>query len=142
MQQVKAVMGEAHSTCVSIFTYFAASGGDMHYIELNQWTQFVSDIDVVDNSKKSYCKKADFDTMFIAVDAAAARCVKEGLWKEGVGSDRKKALSRIEFLYALLNMSINRYIASGELSDVSEAFKTFLDEHVIKNGDTSTPPCL
>jgi hypothetical protein len=79
--EVKAVMRENHHVCVAVFSYFAANGGDMHAIELNQWSTFLADIDII-NGKSAHCKKADFDRMCVPkAPARSARAQPDSLVK-------------------------------------------------------------
>ena len=72
-----------------LFTFYACLGNDMHALSLNMWTQLINDCGLTSNKSASQ-KKSDFDRLFITVDAAATRLVREGIWKAGHQATRKK----------------------------------------------------
>ena len=55
----------------SAFLYFCMSGGDVgedaYSMGLNQWTAFLVDCEIPDNSSKS-CRASDLDTAFIVTN--------------------------------------------------------------------------
>ena len=61
-----------------IFTYYATrtadehSRGDIGAIGFNQWSYFVSDFGLVSKASK-FCKRADMDRLFLAIDGLSAR---------------------------------------------------------------------
>jgi hypothetical protein len=107
---------------------------------LNAWTLFVKDFHLASNRSK-YCKQSDIDRLFIAVDKAskfrekeeererAKRVLagKEGAKAQAKGEERENALSRNEFLIALVHLAINKYVLTKEVPDVSKALDRLLE---------------
>ena len=108
--EVKEVLRRHYSFLYNLFSYYAAIGGDALHLSLNQWSQFTNDYKLVSRNS-SHCKKADMDRLFIAVDAAATRAAATGnAWQRTVAMtmDKKKALSRVEFFVAVINIALNK----------------------------------
>lgn len=106
--------------------------------------QFVADFRLADKRSK-HMRSADLDRMFIAVDARAAKCAREeasasaaqppaarrgsmaARGGSGAGNlGQLKTLGRVEWLFALIQLALLRYMTSGRLIDASEAAHTFL----------------
>ena len=102
----------------------------------NAWFQFLRDFRLV-SKRSQFCKQSDMDMLIIMVDNASAvhdrnekkhAPPKTASW-EGVPAIRKnggqqgksKALDRVEFLFALVNLAINKYVRTKIIVDVSEA---------------------
>ena len=112
----------------------------MAVMTLNAWTLFVKDFHLASNKSK-YCKQSDIDRLFIAVDKAskfrekeeererAKRVLagKEGAKAQAKGEERENALSRNEFLIALVHLAINKYVLTKEVPDVSQALDRLLE---------------
>lgn len=128
--EVGTVLWQNHDAVCLIFAYYASMGGDISTIGLNQWSLFLEDFKLVQRKSK-FCKRADMDRIFIAVDTASARLEAQDMLakkKKGVASDeKKKELNRVEFITCLANIAINKYILPGEMDDVSEAMKRLLE---------------
>ena len=111
VQEVKEVFYQHHETYFMLFDVYAALGGDsFDELSLNEWTLFVGDCKLASNKSK-FCKKADLDRLFIAVDGGSAA---------GDGG-KNKALNRSEFLTCLTRLAVMKYVMTGQLSDVSDA---------------------
>lgn len=133
LEEVYAVLWDWHDLIFLVFSFYATTGGEVNWLMLNQWTEFVMDCKII-QKKSQYCKKPDFDLLFITVDAACTKYWERLIDKakrEKAGavsgrSEQKKALSRVEFCFALVHIAVNRYVKTGELSDVSEALHKLL----------------
>ena len=67
--EVAEVLWAFHSTHAALFAHYAASAGsDLQTMTFNGWLTFVNDLHL-DASKSKFCKAADLDRIFIAVDA-------------------------------------------------------------------------
>ena len=104
---------------------------DLH---LNAWTQFAKDFHLTSNSSK-FCKQSDIDRLFIAVDSASKHQEKEALREaakrgdrpnRAILEDKSNALSRNEFLTALVHLAINKYVQTKMESDVSQALERLI----------------
>ena len=131
MVEVETVLWQSYEVNCVIFDYYASLGGNMHALGLNVWTQFLTDFNIVQKRSK-FCKQSDMDRLFLAVDTASTRLEKKqaalgGLAQMAAFDDAQKALNRTEFLFALILVSINRYVLSGKIADVSEALQRLLD---------------
>lgn len=119
--EVLEVFWDHHVLFVAVFEYYASIGGDsVHSISLNEWTLFVEGCGLV-NAKSKFCKRADMDRLFIAVDGASSG---------GDGSKRDKKLGRAEFLQGLVRLAVARYVMPGKMADVSEALEKLLLEDI------------
>lgn len=142
VDRVSKVMNEHYMSIGILFSYYASYGNELHYLTLNGWTQLTEDFRLVKNSSK-FCKKADCDRLFIAVDSMSAVLEREqartsrntshspSSTKRAVeGEDRQKAMSRVEFMAALIHMAINRYVRTKEMADVAEAVDQLLEMEI------------
>ena len=91
VEEVADVLWEFHELLYCVFDYYGAMGAsnDFTHITPNAFADFVNDCRLPDRRSKA-CKSADFDRLFIAVDAASAKAQER--------HNRKKALNRQEFL--------------------------------------------
>ena len=129
--EVETVLWQSYEVYCVVFDYYASLGGNMHALGLNVWTQFLTDFNLVQKRSK-FCKQSDMDRLFLAVDTASTRLEKKqaalgGLAQMAAFDDAQKALNRTEFLFALILLSINRYVLPGKIVDVSEALQRLLD---------------
>ena len=127
IQEVGECLWAHQDTTFSIFTYYASleSDADMENIGMNAWTQFCIDFKLIDKKSK-LCKAADLDRLFIAVDAQSMRAGQEANKGQGKTQDKLKALSRVEWLAALVHIAILKYIKTEKETDVSEAMERLL----------------
>lgn len=134
--QVGEVLRAHHQTLCLVFAYYASYSDELHYLTVNAWTQLTEDFKFVKSSSK-FCKRSDLDRLFISIDTMSIMLEKEQIRavKAATGStsnvflaesDRQKALSRIEFLGALVHLAIFRYVKTGEMADVSEALERLI----------------
>ena len=142
LQEVMAVLWDWHDMLYMVFTYYATVGLEVNFLFLNQWTEFIEECKLV-SKRSQFCKKADMDLLFIAVDTATTKYWKgliTNATKRAQAStsasagrlEQKKALGRGEFTIALVHIAVNRHIKTGELSDVSEALHRVLS-HIETN---------
>ena len=68
-----------------LFAYYAAIGGDGEQMSFNEWSQFVVECKLIDTRSK-WCKKKDFDHIFIAVDAMGDKRQREAKEAEAARS--------------------------------------------------------
>ena len=132
VEDVKEVLWEYHDLLAQLFVHYAASGSDMHGIELNNWSDFTDDFKLVDR-KSVACKRGDFDRLFLASNSKGDRVRREILKKQktdspgqkkaidraslmkrqrtvslgGMGG-RKGALNRVEFYVSLVSIACNK----------------------------------
>ena len=138
VQQVGEVLHAHHQTLHLIFAYYASYSDELHYLTLNAWTQLTEDFRFAKASSK-FCKKSDLDRLFISIDTMSIMMEKEQLraMKAASGSssnvflsaelqDRQKALSRIEFMGALVHLAIFKYVKTGEVARVSDALERLI----------------
>jgi len=157
VEEVGAVLWESAERIFLIFSYYSALGDDIFGLSLNEWTQFVDD-HKINNKKSKFCKKADLDRLFIQIDTTSSfywqklrREIEELSMKgalrdketgakisvqKALGGDaadkqnKAKALSRVEFLGALVHVALYKYINNGEVKDVSEAVQRLLTRDI------------
>lgn len=113
--EVMDVLWEYHDLLFVIFDYYAAIGAntDVTTVSSNSFAEFATECRLVDKRSKA-CKIADFDRLYISVDATGGKATDERF-------NRKKALNRQEFVQCVVKTACMRYIESGELDDVSDA---------------------
>lgn len=122
-----------------LFDCYAAlgtSGTDIFNIGFNSFGLFVGpDFGLIDKKSKS-CKAADFDQLYIAIDASnmSGKIVEK--------HKRKKTLNRREWLQAVVQMAVMRYVLDGDVDDVSTAVQAFLANDIAPKLDPAlaTPP--
>ena len=94
VEDVKEVLWEFHDLLAQLFVHYAASGNDMHGVELNNWSDFTDDFKLVDKQSVA-CKRGDFDRLFIASNAKGDRVRQEMLKKQkSESAGQKKAIDR------------------------------------------------
>ena len=140
VQEVGDVLMGHHQDLVLIFSYYASMSDELHYLTLNAWSQLTEDFKLVKNSSK-FCKKSDMDRLFIAVDTLSTmrelEAFREAKAKMGSTNvkqeegDRQKALSRVEFLTALVHIAIFKYVKTGEIPDVSDALERLIGVDIL-----------
>ena len=125
----------SHSLTDMIFTYYAcgsanSGSSDIGAIGFNQWGAFVQDYGLMSKSSK-FCKRADFDRCFLAIDSMSARREAEIAKLAGAEhvalNERSKALNRVEFMTALVQVAINKYVLTKQIADVSDAVTRLLE---------------
>ena len=127
VDDVKAVLWDCHDMLTQIFDFYACSSGKLGEISLNQWNEFIEDMDIED---EKHCRQADMDTLFIAVNTASKLRDKERMKKGGPQPfirDSEKSLNRVEFIYCIVSVAISD-MSSPAIKDVSEALHTLLVE--------------
>ena len=85
------------AACAVVFDFYAAVGasggsGDLSYITLNIWNNFLLDFSIIDQ-KSQFLKQSDLDTLFISIDSHAARVQAEHK-KEEEEAFKNKALEK------------------------------------------------
>lgn len=123
VEEVADVLWEFHDLLFCLFDFYCGCGSNLLSMALNQWSEFIEDCHLV-TKKSKYCKKADMDRLFIAVDARMGK--------------PSKSLSQVEFLAALVHLCINRYVLTGDMRDVSEAMFRLLQDDVEASLSPST----
>jgi len=136
VEEVKDVMWDCHDLIIQLFDFYACVSGNFGAIGLNQWAELVEDLELDDATSK-LCRKADMDTLFIAVNAKSKNLERERAKQEGGKASKsggpkedEKALNRVEFMVCLVNVAINKYVLNGEIKDVSEALCVLLTQHI------------
>lgn len=134
LADLQAVMWDCDDLMMVLFDYYASlnSDGRISSLTFNEWGIFVDHFGLGD-PHSPYCKKADLDRIFIAVDtkashvamAAAEAAAKKGL-KLDSDADEKKALRRTEFFTALVHIAIAKYVRSGEVDSVAKGLHTLM----------------
>ena len=155
VEDMAMVLWENYDFIVALFATYASLNGELENMTLNSYLQLVNDCQLASKHAK-YCKKSDLDTVFITVDSArvqefddkeaalldsttsqlrvtdsqrVARKSTETVSMERV-SGRKKALTRVEFVLALVHIAIRKYVMPGAIEDVSKAFEQLLMEDI------------
>lgn len=129
-QDVKDVVFSNQDILVKIFEFYASLNGSIHSISMNAWELFLNDFNLVD-PKSKFCKRSDLGLLFISVDSATEKMLRNSE-EEGQPKieDEKKALGRIEFMAALVLLSVNKYILSGEADDPAESFFSLTSQDI------------
>ena len=116
-----AAFAEHHNMVYSMFDYYATLGsGEPFAIQLNAFTMFVEECELVD-AKNPNLKKTNFDQLFLAVNA---------------GTDNIRALDRVGWLQVLLKIAHMKYMTDGAIENYGEALRTLLDVDVLQTADS------
>ena len=132
VEQVAVVMWQHYQLICSLFDYYSAIGSseDIFHIMFNAWGQFVSDFGLVGSN--AWDNVTAWDSLFIAVDAAAARAAGKQVGGKNMVMElagaKQKALERAEFLHCLVRAAVMRYIHSRVLADVSQSVQRLFTE--------------
>lgn len=86
VEDIEKCLWQHHGALLAVFDWYGAigasgGGGDISFLSLNTWTQFVLDFGLVDKKSK-FCKQSDMDTLFITIDGAAGRAQQQHLKEE------------------------------------------------------------
>ena len=146
VEEVMAVLWDHHDVIQQLYVYYTCLGDTIDSLGFNQWSAFVSDFGLAKRSFK-YCKKADADRLFIAVNAADTFSLRRAKEEERerwtikkastTARDDQKGFSRAEWLVALINLAIYRYVLPGEEVDVSEALSKLITNLLLPKVDYS-----
>lgn len=115
------------------FSYYASLNGELEHLTLNTWSQLLVDCKLVDE-RSELCSQSALDTLFIEVDALGAR---------EFPSSRQKALSRLEFMAALVRLAINRHVRAKREPepDVARALTRLVEDVARRvDGGLIAPP--
>ena len=129
VEEVQESLWDCHDLLAQVFDYYAcSSGSSIGTIGLNQWSEIVEDMALEDDQ---FCRKADLDTLFISANAASKRLEKAngGAPVPGIKGD-EKALNRVEFMFCLVTVAVNRYVVTKKIKDVSEAVYVLIVEQI------------
>ena len=141
VEEVEALLWEVRDVIIVLFMYYTCIGSDLCFLYLNQWSQFVDECQLASNKSK-FLKKSDTDRLFIAVDTQAAMRAEKRLLAANPGKSKKhvammddddlkkKMLSRVEFIVALVHISILRYVETKKIPDVSEALHRLIVDDI------------
>ena len=140
VDDVKEVLLSVQDIVVKVFEFYASLGGNLHTISMNGWSQFTNDFKLV-NQRSKFMKRSDLDLLFVSVDSATDKMIAQmqagqaelkmkmtpkqqaAAKKHSDGLlDEKKALSRVEFFAALILLSVNKYLLTGEADAPADAF--------------------
>lgn len=142
---VRDVLESAHATLNVLFNFYAAQHGDFRAMTLNEWTDFIGDFNLSSKHSK-YCKPRDMDNLFLEIKASSANYWRDlareiakrppdpkgqkGPQLPDAEITKSKSLFRHEFMSALVYLAIKKYVATGEMPDVSDALYRLLFEDV------------
>lgn len=142
VEEVAEVMWRHNALLYALFNHYTSISHTLNTVSLNSWTTFIQDCQLVDKESR-FCKLANFDQAFLQADALGKRAERLQAAKEAeehhrammsgkteakgrVVKDQEHMLARGEFYCALVLIGINKYVLSGELTDVSEAMHRLL----------------
>ena len=138
LEELEALLWEMRHLIFIIFMYYTCIGNDISFLYLNQWSQLVDELQIA-NNKSKFLKKSDTDRLFIAVDTQAAMkqqaimakanplMTKAQIAMADHDDLKKKVLSRVEFVVALVHIAILKYVVTKKIPDVSEALHRLLE---------------
>jgi len=69
VEDVAAVLWQHYDFLHRLFTTYATLNGELNYLTLNDWIEFVVEAKLA-NNKSKFCKVSDLDTVFITCDSA------------------------------------------------------------------------
>ena len=158
LQEVQAIIWAYHELIEILFTNYASltagnsSSGAMSdasatTIGYHYWLVFLQDFGLILKGKHAkYQTRQDLDRIFYGIDAAAKNAAKARRKAEAdartpgtappppkLNDERSNAFARQEFVAALVHVALNRYVATGRLSDCSEAVHAFLSNDILPN---------
>jgi len=120
---------------VLLFDYYASLNADgrISSMTMNEWGLFLTDFQLVD-SDSGWCKRSDLDRVFIAVDtktthlakAAADAAMKAGRRPTAGDANEMKALKRVEFMVAVVQVAVAKFVKAGVCVRVPEALSRLL----------------
>lgn len=140
--QVMAALWEHYVPIDALFIgYGCAPSGVLDAVSANAWSRFGSEFKLA----RRKLKNSHLDQIFVAVNAAALHAQSK---LPGAGAaqaaprrqhstamDDRSTFSRAEWLAALVHVAIARFVASGEVVDVSEAVTRLLMSVVLPAAD-------
>eukprot|EP00908_Phaeocystis_cordata_P015883 Transcript_27082.p1 GENE.Transcript_27082~~Transcript_27082.p1 ORF type:complete len:457 (+),score=202.30 Transcript_27082:735-2105(+) len=136
------LMSHAASVFAAFYHYALGEGGgarSIFRVQPGEWHAFVGDVGLA-VAGSSHCDAPHLGILFVGVNAAGERVRRAEAQRErqeGRSSPRageaadSKSLCRGEWVELLVRVAVSRFVLSGELSDVSEAVKTLLEQVVV-----------
>ena len=130
---------QAASVFAAFYHYALGEGGgarSIFRVQPGEWHAFVGDVGLA-VAGSSHCDAPHLGILFVGVNAAGERVRRAEAQRErqeGRSSPRageaadSKSLCRGEWVELLVRVAVSRFVLSGELSDVSEAVKTLLEQ--------------
>lgn len=131
LEEIKAALVRQYDVICRAFSYFCLSGqaiGESCYsMSLNQYSAFLQDAEIPDQSSKE-CKMKDLDTMFISTN------FEDDKRDETAEVNDDLALMRFEFLEIFVRIAVAKYGKGQATDDVSDAVDILAER--------SIQPCL
>ena len=98
---------------------------------------FLDDFDLPESNNSKFANRSDLDRVFIAVDtkashmakAAAEEAAKAGK-KAAPDNDEKKALTRVEFFTAIMQVAVAKLVKPGKASSLPEGLHKLCVDHI------------
>ena len=127
MKKVQMILQEHYVFLQQVFKYYASQGGSQTYsIGSNSFTDFSTHIRIIE---KGVFELKDLDTVFIATNVDLVKN------KE----NPERALTRYEFLEAIVRIAVNRFVRTKILPTPSEAVERLLCWHILPRARSHNP---
>ena len=145
----------------SLFDYYATLGtGEPFSIQLNSFTMFVEECDLVDSKNPNLKKSALawLDPATFGLRHGSARTLRASSCRKlkahqivcptpaanfdqlflavNAGTDNIRALDRVGWLQVLLKIAQMKYMADGTIDEYGEALRTLLDVDILQHADS------
>ena len=126
-QKVKGILRDHFVFLQQVFKYYASQGGTQTYsMGSNSFTDFASHIRIIE---KGVFELKDLDTVFIATNVDLVKN------KE----NPERALTRYEFLEAIVRIAVNRFVRTKVLTTPSEALQRLVSWHILPRARSHNP---
>ena len=127
MAKVKDILHKHFVFLQQVFKYYSSQGGTQTYsMGSNSFTDFSSHIRVI---QKGVFELKDLDTVFIATNVDLVKS------KE----NPERALTRYEFLEAIVRIAVNRFVRTKVLPTPSKALERLLSNHILPRARSHNP---
>jgi len=134
LEEIRAILWGGYEVIIRAFAYYCALGtGGAFSMGLNEWTDFILQVDIPD-PKSQRCRLKDCDTLFIKANVVEPGGKQEGkrdkkAEKAGANNERN-ALSRFEFLEIMARVAESKYGRSAS-GDISDALVMLIQNHLV-----------
>ena len=166
VERVGAVLFIHHALCAMTHSYYCSaarqSSGKLGYITHEGWAALMHDCKIVGHE---HCSPTDLESIFarmgrIRKEGDDVLCHGNNLAAEATVTHKRTtahherravglatndgnggvALSRVEFMVALVHVAIHRYVLAGEVSNVADAVDSLFRAHLRLSLGTAFPP--
>ena len=124
----KALLRKNYEHIKHVFKSYAAaigSGNEIFTMGKNAYYEFLGVCDIIDDEKVKGCGRAEVALVFVSCQTIGPKS----------SFNKKNTLNRFQFMDALVQLALTKYMKTGKVSTAYAAVSKLLDENIIPNSD-------